>query len=125
MEAPRKGSKGGRVAIYDESLKIAVARDYQGGILSISQVAKKHRIGKVTAYHFVRWYKKFEVHPDSGAEREFQDQGQDINSLTKQLLASDQKLAYAEMRITALELLLKNAETEMGVDILKKSGTKR
>lgn len=46
-------------------------------------------------------------------------------SLTKQLSASDQKLAYAEMRITALELLLKNAEKEMGVDRLKKSGTKR
>lgn len=67
MEAPRKGSKGGRVAIYDESLKIAVARDYQSGILSMSQVAKKHHIGKVTAYHFVRWYKKFQVYADSGA----------------------------------------------------------
>lgn len=31
MEKPRKGSKGGRLTIYDDSFKISVAREYLTG----------------------------------------------------------------------------------------------
>jgi transposase-like protein len=117
MEAPRKGSKGGRVAIYDESLKIAVCCDYHSGRLSVSQVGKKHGLDEGTVYHFLRWYKKHQGRLEGLASASI-SKDQDVVGLSKEL-------AYAQLRITALELLLKNAEKEMGVDILKKHGTKR
>jgi transposase-like protein len=58
MEKPRKGSKGGRIAIYDESFKISVASEYHLGGLSVLQVAQKHGLEEKTVYHFLRWYKR-------------------------------------------------------------------
>jgi len=34
-------------------------------------------------------------------------------------------LREANIRITALEMMIKNAEQELGIDIVKKSGTKQ
>lgn len=116
MEKPRKGSKGGRLTIYDDSFKIAVARDYVEGNLSQLQVAQKHGIGISTMYHFMSWYRKHQL---GGIE--------EPQSSSMPLPAQDQmakELAAARLKITALELLLSNAEREMGVDILKKPGTK-
>jgi len=116
MEKPRKGSKGGRLTIYEDSFKIAVARDYLDGNLSQLQVAQKHGIGLKTMYHFMHWYRK---HLPEGTE--------EPQSSSVPLPAPDQlvkELADARLKITALELLLSNAEREMGVDILKKPGTK-
>jgi len=116
MEKPRKGSKGGRLTIYDDSFKIAVARDYLEGNLSQLQVAQKYGINITTMYHFMHWYRKHQ--PDCTEEPQ---------SSSVQLPAPDQlakELAAARLKITALELLLSNAEREMGVDILKKPGTK-
>jgi transposase-like protein len=116
MEKPRKGSKGGRLTIYDDSFKTAVARDYLDGNLSQLQVAQKHGIVLKTMYHFMRWYRK---HRPDGTE--------EPQSSSVPLPAPDQlvkELAAARLKITALELLLSNAEREMGVDILKKPGTK-
>jgi len=117
MEKPRKGSKGGRLAIYDDSFKIAAARDYFEGNLSMSQVAQKHGIEADTMYYFMRWYRG--KHQSKGIE--------EPQSSSIPLPAPDQlvkELAAARLKITALELLLSNAEREMGVDILKKPGTK-
>jgi len=117
MEKPRKGSKGGRLTIYDDSFKIAVARDYLAGNLSQLQVAQKHGIGNSTMYHFLSWYRKHQ--PDCIEE----PPSSSIQLPPQEQLAKE--LAAAHLKITALELLLSNAEREMGVDILKKSGTKR
>lgn len=115
METPRKGSKGGRVAIYESSFKIQVARDYLSGEYSMLQVAKKYGLNASTMYHFMRWYKLYESDPEK--------------EIVIPALSNDSKLARelaeAKLKITALELLLSNAEREMGVNILKKSGTKR
>lgn len=117
MEKPRKGSKGGRVAIYDESFKLAVASEYHLGALSVLQVAQKHGLNERTVYHFLRWYK----HHQSSLG--FSEPRSEVNP--KQRLDLEKELAYARLKITALELLIHNAEREMGVDIRKKSGTKR
>jgi len=116
MEKPRKGSKGGRIAIYDESFKIAVASEYHIGGMSVLQIAQKHGLEEKTVYHFLRWYKH---HQSSlGVEQPSKIESQNRLNL-------ENELAYAKLKITALELLISNAEREMGVDIRKKSGTKR
>jgi transposase-like protein len=117
MEKPRKGSKGGRLTIYDDSFKLLVANDYYSGDLSMLQVARKHGIEEKTMYYFIRWYKAHQLQvpeePQSSSENL-----QSTHALTRELAA-------AKLKITALELLLSNAEREMGVDIIKKPGTKR
>jgi len=118
MERPRKGSKGGAPPMYEESFKIAVAREYLSGEYSQSQLARKHglRSGDVVAF-FVRWYQK--------NQQQRQGQGDSIPAAS---CDTDQQLAHelrmANLKITALEMLIKNAEKELGVDIRKKSGTK-
>lgn len=117
MEKPRKGSKGGRLTIYEDSFKILVARDYLSGTLSQLQIAKKYGLSAGNIFYFLSWYKKhYQV-----ASEEPQSSSESSSTDTELL----RELAEARLRITALELLLSNAEQEMGVNILKKSGTKR
>lgn len=116
MEKPRKGSKGGRIAIYDESFKIAVASEYHIGGLSVLQLAQKHGLEEKTIYHFLRWYKHHQL--TLGVEKPSAIASADTTDLANEL-------AYAKLKITALELLISNAEREMGVDIRKKPGSKR
>lgn len=117
MEKPRKGSKGGRLTIYEDSFKILVARDYHSGDLSQLQVAKKYGLSEQTIYYFMNWYKR---HFSAVAE---EPKSSSATCATEPELV--RQLAEAKLKITALELLLSNAEQEMGVNIVKKPGTKR
>jgi transposase-like protein len=117
MEKPRKGSKGGRLTIYEDSFKILVARDYLSGNLSQLQIAKKYGLAEGSIYYFLNWYKRHHSEVPQAV------QSSSGTSATEPELA--RQLAEAKLKITALELLLSNAEREMGVNIIKKSGTKR
>lgn len=119
MEKPRKGSKGGRLTIYDDSFKISVAHEYLTGEYSMLQVAKKHGLHERTMHHFMRWYKKHSV-----VVKEEAQSSSLTDASSKNPIELAKELAYAKLKITALELLISNAEREMGVDIVKKSGTK-
>jgi transposase-like protein len=116
-----KGRKGqlGKASVFEESLKIAIARDYLTGQLSYSQVAKKYNLpGGDTARYFVSWYKLWAAKNE--AESELLPPVQ--QSYEKDL---EKQLKEANIRITALEMMIKNAEQELGIDIVKKSGTKQ
>jgi transposase-like protein len=113
-----KGSKEGRTPLYDESLKIIVAREYLTGQSSYTQLAGKYNLEKAaTVRHFVKWY-----HAQLDSKEQLNATQPGIS-----LQASDlqQQLAQANLRITALEMLIQNAEKELGVDIKKKYGTKQ
>jgi transposase-like protein len=116
----QKGRKGvlGAVPVYEESFKIAVAREYITGKFSYGQLARKYQLDKAdTVRYFVRWYKEQqEKWPDNQGTVVLQD-------ATKTQL--EQQLAWANLRITALEMLIQNANKELGIDIIKKSGTKQ
>lgn len=118
MERPRKGSKGGAPSTYDESFKIAVAREYLNGQLSQLQLARKHGLPSGDTVHFfVKWYQK--------------QQSQELPSVEATCCAAPattgelrEQLHLAQLKITALEMLIKNAEKELNINIIKKSGTK-
>jgi len=114
MEQPRKGSMGGRLTIYEDSFKILVARDYLSGNLSQRQIGNKYGLSEKTIFYFLHWYRQ--------RYSPVKEEQQSSSASTSPDLAS--QLAEAKLKITALELLLSNAEQEMGVNILKKSGTK-
>jgi len=118
MEKPRKGPSKGRVPLFEESFKIAVAREYISGNYSASQVAKKYNLNADNVFYFVKWYKRH--HPDP----------EPVTASPVELTPSgtsklEEELALAKLKITALEMLIRNAEREMGVDLVKKPGTKQ
>lgn len=106
--------KQGREPIYDPALKIAVAREYLTSSLGYGRLAKKYGLKISTVSFFVRWYKENYEHLKAKDEAEKppkpQQQGQ---------------LHDANLKITALELLIENASKELGVDLVKKFGTKQ
>lgn len=112
----KKKGTGHRPPIYPESLKIMVAREYLTGDLSMLELANKHQLANSQVVQgFVRWYQKWEALQQSAP----------VAAPQKSDTGLTQELKDAQLRITALELLIKNAEKELGIDIVKKLGTKQ
>lgn len=120
-----KGKSPGPPPIYAESLKITVAREYLTGNQSYGQLAKKYGLNKREVVKgMVSWYKRHynmdqlptvqqeSVSPSAPAE--------DSSSTDK-----DKQLKEALLKVEALELLIANAQKELGVDLIKKPGTKQ
>jgi hypothetical protein len=113
-----KGTRGYKPLVFEESFKTAVAKEYIEGQFSFNQLSKKYNLPSGdTVRYFVRWYKQWlERCPPSGS----------LTSATAvNTIEAGQKLQEANLRITALEMLIQNAEKEFGIDIAKKSGTKQ
>jgi transposase len=110
--------KQGRSPIYEASLKIAIAREYLTGNLGYGKLAMKHGLPIRTVIHFVRWYNK--NYPPSTS----------MCSIEKPVEVADngeleEKLKAANLKITALEIMIEKANKELDIDIVKKSGTKQ
>lgn len=114
MEKPRKGKTIGTPVTYENSFKIAVAREYLEGKLSQAQLGRKYGLtsGEVVRY-FVTWYKK---NIDGNQPTAPLDTSTD--------LGLQEELRLANLKITALEMMINIAEKELEIDIRKKSGTK-
>jgi transposase-like protein len=113
--------KQGRTPIYENALKVAVAREYLTSNYSYSFLAKKYDLpGAKTVDGFVRWYRKiYSVTPgepvkDTGPVAD--------NSNEKQI---SKQLKQANLKIAGLEMLIETAHKELGIDIVKKPGTKQ
>lgn len=119
MEKPRKGSKAGVPPVHEKSFKILVAREYQTGKLSYGQLARKYGLsGEHTPRYFVKWYREWLR--DRGL-RDDQQVPQEVEKANQDL---EKRLFEANLKITALEMLIQKAEENLGIDIGKKSGTK-
>ena len=116
--------KGGRKSTYDESLKIAVARDYLTGNLSHRQIAEKYNIagGFETVRGFVKWYQKHFHFQLSEANNSPPCTEQEQSKTVKEL---EKELSDAHLKIAALEMMIKIAEKDLGIEIRKKPGTKQ
>ena len=116
-------NKGGREPIYDNSFKVAVAREYLTSKLGYGKLAKKHGLSLITVRHFVKWYKAHYPdiqHPPQTTVQESVTSapGSEMEELRKQL-------QQANLKVAAWEMLVDNARQELGVDIVKKYGTKQ
>ena len=116
MEKPRKGLNEGRVPIYEDNLKIVIAKDYIQGKYSYRQLGLKYNLSGETVRYFVRWYQ--EVFSEAEATSPVVLSAESNEDLVKEL-------ALARLKLTAMEMMIKNYEKETGVDIIKKSGSKR
>lgn len=113
--------KHGRTPTYDNAFKIAIAREYLTGNLGYGALAKKYNLplAKTTEW-FVKWYKKNYAEdlqlPDKPAEPSAD------SSNNKQI---SKQLKEANLKISGLEMLIETAQKELGIDIVKKPGTKQ
>jgi transposase-like protein len=121
MEKPRKGLKNGRLPVYDQSFKIAVAREYVSGEYSLAQVGARHNLSRDTVHTFVQWYQK--NYPEPTLPEVVQEPPSETKPV-RTVAELEKELAYANLKLTAYEILISNAEREMGVDIRKKGGSK-
>ena len=109
-----KIKKQGQPNIYENSLKIAIAREYLTTDLGCGRLGSKYGLKGDTVQYFVKWYKA--KYPDGIVP-------EDIPSLKHS--DSDKALKEANLKIAALELLIENAGKELGIDLVKKHGTKQ
>lgn len=125
---PRK-NKGGGKSVYDESLKIAVARDYLTGNLSHAQLAEKYNIagGRDAVRWFVKWYQanyQLELGITSNSPPVPHSKISD-NKQSKSIKELEKQLSEANLKIAALEIMIQVAEEDLGIEIRKKPGTKQ
>jgi len=52
-------NKLGRTPIYDNAVKVAIAREYLTGNLGYTALAKKYGLALHTVKGFIRWYRKY------------------------------------------------------------------
>ena len=119
-----KKKSPGPPPIYEERLKITVAREYLTGGLSQNELARKYDLKNRDAVkHIVFWYRK---HYGEGKLPSVDNKP--VNAPVTPAEPSsgdkDRQLKEALLKVEALELLLANAKKELGIDLLKKSGTK-
>ena len=109
-----KSNKYGHPVIYENNLKIAIAREYLTSDLGCDRLGVKYSLSGDTVKYFVKWYRA--KYPDGFVAQE--------NPVVKQS-ETDKALKEANLKIAALEMLIENAGKELGVDIVKKHGTKQ
>jgi transposase len=111
-------SNQGRTPVYDTALKVAVSVEYLTSNLSKRELGKKYGLSAKTVDGFVSWYRKRHV---TKAEDTVDTSVAD-NLNAKQL---SQQLKEANLKIAGLEMLIEVARKELGIDIIKKPGTKQ
>ena len=105
MQIPEKRKWKGK---YDPQLKVAIAREYLTTDQGYGTLSKKYDIPETTIKDFVVWYK-------TKYDKEMVD-GPEVHSSGP----DDQ-----ELKIIALQMLIENASKELGIDLVKKFGTKQ
>lgn len=113
MNTPEKKRYAGK---YDPALKIAIAREYLTTDQGYDTLARKYNIAQGTLPSLIRWYQQ--RYPDGTADQQQQDATDSISD-------NQQPLQEAQLKIEALELLIEHAGKELGVDLVKKFGTKQ
>lgn len=111
MNKPPKRKFTGK---YDNQFKIAIVKEYLSTDLGARSLSKKYDVPTTTIYDFIKWYKArypdgvvVEVEPASTPP------------------PGNKDLKEAELKITALQMLIENASKELGIDLVKKFGTKQ
>ena len=126
-----KKLKTGRKYGYDEALKSRVCFEILKGELSFSEANARYGIkGQGTLYRWIEQYKKqasisnLQVMnaTNPSTDNITAGQNEDLVKKNQELQAA---LEMAKLKITALEVMIDVAESELKINIRKKPGTKQ
>ena len=122
---------------YPEELKRKIAKEYLSGQASYSILAEEHGLrDKGVVKEFVKWYKRQLLSEEStitsmektrnNEEEKLADQRKkEPAELAEELAVVRKRLARSELKVEMLETMIDVAESELSIDIRKKSGTNR
>ena len=122
-----KKSRSGRIPVYDEAFKNTVIQELLLGKLSMAEAKVRYGIkGDGTLYRWLNQYQKIEdiiklqpMQSDNNNEPSFQPVSLPVQK------EFEEALRMANLKITALETMIDIAESELNIDIRKKSATKQ
>lgn len=122
-----KKSRSGRIPVYDEAFKNTVILELLSGKLSMSEAKARYGIkGDGTLY---RWLQQYQTIDDSVKLQPMQSDNNNQPPLPSVSLPIqkelEEALRMANLKITALETMIDIAESELNIDIRKKSATKQ
>ena len=130
-----KKSKTGRKPVFEESFKSAVSLEVLSGSLSYIEARRVYGIrGQGTIRRWVGQYlkqtEKINLHGMESMEStpqhsQTEDQWGHKDDLQRSNQELKDALKMAKLKITALETMIDIAESELHIDIRKKSGTKQ
>lgn len=118
---------------YADEFKRKIAKEYLSGQASYGVLAEEHGLrDKGVVKEFVKWYRRKgelgeektlamprKKQPDNTSAA----QGQE--PLQEQIKELERQLALSQLKVEALETMIDIAETELKIDIRKKSGAKQ
>lgn len=110
MNSPKKRK---RTSKYDPKLRIAIAQEYLTTDLGYGSLAKKYGIAASTVKDFVTWY------------RQKYTEGMEVPPTEASQVSTSEGQTDSDLKVIALQLLIENASKELGVDLVKKFGTKQ
>lgn len=114
---------------YPNELKRKLAKEYLAGNASYGILAEEHGLrNKGVVKEFVKWYKKILATENEQMKQskhevkktEISSENKDMELELKELR---KKLEMSELKVELLETIIDEAETELSIDIRKKSGT--
>lgn len=114
---------------YPEELKRKIAKEYLSGAASYAILAEEHGLrGKTVVREFVKWYRRRLVIEQAAINKmKKSDKIQESKSgdlgKEKELAELRKKLELSELKVEMLETIINVAESELSIDIRKKSGT--
>jgi len=130
-----KKSKAGRKPVYEQAFKNTVCLEILKGNLSLAEAKATYAIkGDGTIY---RWIKEFTRNakndnlnpmittnssPNQKVQTYTDEKSRELQQKNEELQAA---LEMAKLKITALEVMIDVAESELNIDIRKKPGTKQ
>ena len=125
----------GRKPVYDQAFKSTICLEVLSGSLSYSEAKSTYGIkGQGTIPRWVKQYKNQSVGgnlhsmnapnsiPNSTNAEEQEGNSEGLKKTNQELEAA---LRMAKLKITALETMIDIAESDLNIDIRKKSGTKQ
>lgn len=110
---------------YPKTLKRKIAQEYLSGKFSYAVAAEEYGLkNKDVVKEFVRWYKKSLYLENMETDLPKSDSSEQVKK-SDGLEVIEAELAAAKLKISSLETLIDLAESELQIDIRKKSGTKQ
>ena len=121
----RKNQIGAR-SKYAQAFRDLVARDYETGDLSYSQVAEKYDLpSRELPKWWVRCYRKNQEIAPIEEIPMTEKEKQEVKALKKEIAEMKKRLKEEELRTLALSTMIDVAEERLGEEIRKKIGTKQ
>jgi transposase-like protein len=125
-----KKSRVGRQPVYDQSIKSSICFDVLSGRLTYSEATRIYAIkGKDTVR---RWVKQYEqqcnLHQMMLPDNTIPDNDNQLvnnEELQRKTQELEEALKMAKLKIRALETMIDIAESQLNIEIRKKSGTKQ